>query len=134
MDNKSSNLLTKIENKVENYYSKIKNFCIEYKTEILSITTITFGGGTFLLGYKYKISDKALNKATEKIGILLNDLNEKKEIINIQETLIKDKNKRIEYLTNMHYIKDMFYDRAISDGTRNGSSYCAQQLAFKRWS
>lgn len=58
-------------------------------------------------------------------------IDSKKVIVELNKTIANQKN-RIGILEELCIVKDEFFDYAISEGTRCGSTWCARQLAYKK--
>ena len=74
---------------------------------------------------KGKIKDEALKLANKKIKNLEIMCNEKDVIINMQDATIKMKNELMKK-------KDSAFSYVIANGTREGSSTCASELALRK--
>ena len=127
MENTYKNNELTFKDKMSGMLAKTKKYCVEHKDEILltsiagiSITTCLF------LGYK----NHSLNKTDMQKCNQIKDLKKVNSFLN--EELFK-KDCRIFELEDLCQVKDEFFDKAISSGTRSGDSFCAQQLAYKRW-
>lgn len=89
-----------------------KEYVVNHKGQIMAYGIATASVGTsIVLGCKLKGSEKMVAELNKTIG---------------------NQKNRIDNLVDLCLVKDEFFDYAISEGMRNGSPWCAQQMAYKR--
>lgn len=113
------NELYNLKDETRNKFNSLKLFCKKNMPEILLFASTATLFCLNVIQYK-------------KYGELKKNFYYKDEEINLLKINGTNKDNKINFLTDLCYLKDFYHDSTISDGMRHGSSECARQMRYKQ--